>query len=165
MSIRTSDLCDQFSDQVVICTTAFQSYGIKKAFTGKISTVKIYSNDNQIFMEAIEQVTPGTVLVLDGAHNLAPCAWMGDRKAGIAASRGVTGIIINGLVRDIEGLAYLDIGVLALGSHPLSSRFVKKEQRGVRDVILDFGNVDWVPGHYVYADQDGVVISEKELSV
>lgn len=164
MGIKTSDLCDRFPGQVDVCTTAFHSYGNKKAFTGKISTVKIFSNDNQIFMEAIEEVSPGTVLVLDGAH-LAPCAWMGDRKAGIAASRGIAGIIINGLVRDIEGLAHLDIGVLALGSHPLSSRFVKKEQRGVRDVILDFGNVDWVPGHYVYADQDGVVISEKKLSV
>lgn len=164
MGIKTSDLCDQFSGQLQICSTAFQSYGNKKAFTGKISTVKIYSNDNQIFMEAIEQVPPGTVIVLDGMH-LAPCAWMGDRKAGIAASRGVAGIIINGLVRDIEGLTNLDIGVLALGSHPLSSRFAKQEQRGVRDVILDFGNVDWIPGHYVYADQDGVVISENELRV
>jgi regulator of ribonuclease activity A len=162
MNIKTSDLCDRFSDQVNICTTAFQSYGKLKAFSGKISTVKIFSNDNQIFMEAIEQVPPGTVIVLDGAH-FAPCAWMGDRKAGIATSRGVAGIIINGLVRDIEGLANLDIGVLALGSHPLSSRFAKTEQRGVRDVILDFGDVDWVPGHYVYADQDGVLVSAKEL--
>ncbi|SDI83522.1 ribonuclease E activity regulator RraA [Paenibacillus naphthalenovorans] len=164
MSIKTSDICDQFADQIQICSTAFQSYGNKKAFTGKISTVKLYSNDNRIFMEAIEQVPPGTVIVLDGIH-VAPCAWMGDRKAGIAASRGITGIIVHGLVRDIEGLANLDIGILALGSHPLSSRFVKKEQRGVRDVILDFGNVDWVPGHYIYADPDGVVISEKELRV
>jgi regulator of ribonuclease activity A len=162
MAIKTSDLCDRFPDQVHVCTTAFQSYCKKKAFSGKIATVKIFSNDNQIFMEAIEQVEPGTVIVLDGAH-LAPCAWMGDRKAGIAAARGVAGIIINGFVRDIEGLANVELGVMALGSHPLASRFAKKEQKGVRDITLDFGNIDWVPGHYVYADQDGILVSEKQL--
>jgi regulator of ribonuclease activity A len=162
VNIKTSDLCDSFSDQLSICTTVFHSYGKKKAFSGKISTVKIFSNDNDVFMEAIEQVPPGTVIVLDGAHSTA-CAWMGDRKAGIAVSRGIAGIIINGMVRDVEGLAKLDIGVLAIGSHPLSSKMAKKEKKGVRDGILDFGNVDWIPGHYIYADLDGVVLSEKEL--
>jgi regulator of ribonuclease activity A len=163
VKIKTSDLCDSFSDQLSICTTVFHSYGKKKAFSGTISTVKIFSNDNDVFMEAIEQVPPGTVIVLDGAHST-PCAWMGDRKAGIAASRGIAGIIINGLIRDVEGLAELDIGVLAIGSHPLSSKMAKKERKGVRDGILFFGDVDWISGHFVYADLDGVVLSEKELN-
>ena len=162
--IKTSDLCDQFHQELYICDKSFQSYGKRKTFSGPITTVKIYDNHNEAFMNAIETVPAGSVIVLDGILPK-PSAWMGDRKAGIAANRGIAGIIINGFVRDIEGLAKLDIGVLALGSHPLSSRFAtKKEKDGVREVILDFGGIDWTPGHYVYADLDGVVVSPVNFS-
>lgn len=162
--IKTSDLCDQFYQELYICEKSFYSYGKRKTFSGPITTVKIYDNHNETFMKAIETAPPGSVIVLDGILSK-PCAWMGDRKAGIAANRGIAGIIINGYVRDIEGLSKLDIGVLALGSHPLSSRFAtKKEKNGVRDVTLDFGGIDWTPGHYVYVDPDGVVVSETNYS-
>lgn len=165
MSVKTADLCDKFHQQLNVCEISFKSYGKRKIFSGPITTVKIYDNNNEIFMEAIENVAPGSVIVLDGVLSK-PCALMGDRKAGIAASRGISGIIINGCVRDVEGLANLDIGVLALGSNPLSSRFqTKKEKKGLRDVVLDFGGVDWTPGHYVYADDDGTVVTPKPLEV
>lgn len=163
MSLRNADLCDQYHQDLSICNKPFKSYGKKKVFSGPIETVKIYNNDNAIFMEAIESVKAGSVIVLDGVLSR-PCAFMGDRKAGIAASRGIAGIIINGYVRDVEGLADLDIGVMALGSHPLSSKNVAiKNNKGLRGTVLDFGGIDWTPGHYVYADEDGIVVSPKNL--
>jgi regulator of ribonuclease activity A len=163
MSFQTADLCDQFFQDLDICNSSFKTYGNRKSFSGPITTVKIYDNDNEIFMEAIESVRPGSVIVLDGVLSK-PCAFMGDRKAGIAASRGISGIIINGYIRDIEGLAKLDIGVLAMGSHPLSSKNVaRKNKKGLRDVVLDFGGIDWTPGHFVYADEDGVVVSPRKF--
>ncbi|MGG3924311.1 S-adenosylmethionine--2-demethylmenaquinone methyltransferase, partial [Geobacillus thermodenitrificans] len=33
-----------------------------------------------------------------------------------------------------------------------------------RDVALEFGGVRWEPGAYVYADADGVVVANKDLS-
>nr|WP_170972115.1 ribonuclease E activity regulator RraA [Bacillus yapensis] len=162
--MKTSDLCDQFHRELYICEKVFKSYGKIKTFSGPITTVKIYDNHNEVFMKAIEIAEPGSVIILDGIQSK-PCAWMGDRKAGIAANRGIAGIIINGYVRDIEGLANLDIGVLALGSHPLSSRFAtKKEKDGIRDTTLDFGGIDWTPGHYVYVDSDGIVVSAINFS-
>ena len=161
--MKTADLCDKYFDKLVVCEAKLQSYGGKKAFSGPITTVKIAENNNEAFMEAIETAEPGSVIVLDGVLRQ-PCAWMGDRKAGIAADRGIAGIIINGLVRDIEGLAKLDMGVLALGTHPCPSRHkANKASAGERDVTLYFGGINWKPGDYVYADSDGVVVSSKKF--
>ncbi|MCM3716493.1 ribonuclease E activity regulator RraA [Halalkalibacter oceani] len=164
MQVSTPDLCDQYLDEVSISETRWQSYGGRKAFSGPITTVKIFDNNNRKFMEAIETAEPGSVIVMDGIFSK-PCAWMGDRKAGIAAGRGIAGIIINGYVRDIEGLEKLDMGILALGTHPKASRFATEGKReGERDLTLTFGQIDWVPGHYVYADQSGVLVSEKKYN-
>ncbi len=39
----------------------------------------------------------------------------------------------------------------------------KKEGKGETEVPLHFGVIDWIPNQYVYADEDGVVVSEKRL--
>ncbi len=88
------------------------------------------------------------------------CALVGDKLADIAASRGLAGIIVNGCVRDARELAGIEVGVLALASHPLRSR---KEGGGGRDETVEFGGVTWTPGHHVYADEDGIVIASQEL--
>lgn len=161
MNINTPELCDLYLNELMIAESSLKSYGGKSSFYGPITTVKIHDNHNEKFMEAIESASPGSIIVLDGDRS-EPCAWMGDRKAGIALKRGISGIIINGFVRDIDGLASLDMGVLALGAHPRASRFTtKKEKEGERDILLKFGQVDWIPGHFVYADKSGVVISKQ----
>ena len=38
-----------------------------------------------------------------------------------------------------------------------------KEGKGERNISLHFGQVEWNPNEYVYADEDGVIISEKSL--
>ncbi|MFD1707419.1 ribonuclease E activity regulator RraA [Siminovitchia sediminis] len=157
-TFKTADLCDDHSEQLQICSTVFQSYGKRTRFYGKIETVKVLE-DNVLVLEAIESVAPGSVLVVDGEGSR-QCALMGDRLAGIAASRGLSGVIIHGCVRDSGALAVLDLGILAVGTHPLKS---KKEGKGERDTLLNFGGVTWRPGEYVYADRDGVVISKDPL--
>ncbi|GKV57901.1 hypothetical protein NCCP2222_38480 [Sporosarcina sp. NCCP-2222] len=49
---------------------------------------------------------------------------------------------------------------MAIGTNPIRS---KKEGKGDRDVPLQFGEVDWTPGHFVYADEDGVLIASRNL--
>jgi regulator of ribonuclease activity A len=54
----------------------------------------------------------------------------------------------------------MDIGVKALGTHPLKS---VKRGVGERDVAVRFAGVNFLPGSYLYADEDGVVVGEQEL--
>ena len=156
--IKTTDICDEFAGSVQVCKPMFTSYGAVESFHGAISTVRVHE-DNVLVRDALEEVAPGHVLVVDGGGSMR-CALVGDKLAGIAASRGLVGIIVNGCVRDARELAGIEIGVLALASHPLRSR---KEGVGSKDVTVEFGGVTWTPDHYVYADEDGIILASKGL--
>ncbi|MFC4766827.1 ribonuclease E activity regulator RraA [Effusibacillus consociatus] len=158
MSFKTADLCDEFHEELQICETSFISYGGRKRFSGPIVTVEVL-DDNVLVRQAIETVPPGSVLVVDGKGSRR-CALLGDMLAALAVSRGLAGVILNGCARDVADIAELQLGVFALGSMPLKS---KKEGKGKRDVVLKFGGVEWTPGHYAYADEDGVVIASRPL--
>ena len=156
--IKTADLCDSFPETVQVCKPMFTSYGSVTGFDGPISTVRVYE-DNVLVREALEDLAPGSVLVVDGGGSRR-CALLGNLLASIAASRGLAGIIINGCVRDSRELAGIEVGVLALATSPLRSR---KQGEGQRDVPARFGGLAWVPGQYVYADEDGVVVTDGML--
>lgn len=157
---KTTDLCDEYSDQLSICELTFNSYGSKKMFAGRIVTVDV-TDDNTLVRESLETIPAGSVLVVNNGGSR-KCAMLGDRLAAIAVSRGIKGVIINGCIRDSRDIAGMDVGVFALGTMPLKSR---KLGNGTTNISLHFGGVTWTPGHYVYADEDGVVISETPLSL
>jgi regulator of ribonuclease activity A len=68
--------------------------------------------------------------------------------------------VIFGAVRDVEALAGMDLGIRALAAIPL-----KTDKRGVgeRDVAVRFAGVDFVPGHHLYADGNGIVVATSGL--
>lgn len=158
MDFKTADLCDEYSKELLVCQQEFKSYGKKGKFSGPISTVRVFE-DNVLVKEALESIPEGNVLVVDGGGSKR-CALMGDRLGEIAQSRNLAGVIIYGCVRDAVDLGSLETGILALGSNPLKS---KKEGKGDRDIPVTFGGIDWKPGDYVYADEDGVVVAGKKL--
>lgn len=155
---KTTDLCDEYSNELQILGSCLKSFGKKTSFSGPIRTVKVFE-DNVLVKRSLETIPAGSVLVVDGGGS-ERCALMGDRLGEIAVNRGLAGVIINGCVRDSAELAGLEVGILALGTNPLRS---KKEGRGETNISLSFLNVDWNPGHYVYADEDGIVIAERKL--
>lgn len=155
---QTADLCDEHADSLQICGIRFRSYGKKKQFYGKIETVKLL-DDNVLLVEALENADEGSVIIVNNV-GFNDCALLGDRLANIALSRNLSGIIINGYVRDSAELAQIDVGIFALGTYPLRSN---KEGLGNRNTKLQFGNVEWRPGEFVYADEDGVVLSKNQL--
>lgn len=156
--VKTTDLCDDFPESVEVCEPIFGSCGAVGAFHGPISTVEV-REDNVLVERALEDVAPGTVLVVDGGGSKR-CALLGDRLASIAASRGLAGVIVNGCVRDSAELSEIGVGILALATHPMRSN---KEGRGRRGAPVEFGGVTWTPGHHVYADTAGVVLSAAAL--
>ncbi len=158
VAFKTADLCDDYSEELSICELAFTSYGKQKSFYGPIATVRVHE-DNVLVKQALETVEEGTVLVVDGAGSR-KCALMGDMLGEIAQSRKLAGIIINGCVRDVAELAKTDVGIFAIGSNPLKSI---KKGLGDRDVTVTFGGIRWEPGHYAYADEDGVVVCKRNL--
>jgi regulator of ribonuclease activity A len=158
MSFKTADLCDEYPDSLQICEPGFSSFGGRPRFFGQISTIKCFE-DNSLVREAVAEPGEGRVLVVD-AGGSRRCAMLGDLLAAKAAAKGWSGVLMYGLIRDSAEIADMDLGVKALGTHPLKS--VKKGV-GERDVVVHFAGVTFVPGEYLYADEDGIVCSDAAL--
>ncbi len=158
MSIHTADLCDTFDDQVSVVAPMFASFGGRKSFGGPISTLKLFE-DNALVRKALETPGKGRVLVIDGGGSMR-CALVGDQLAELGVKNGWAGILVYGCVRDSKAIGGMALGVFALGTHP---RKTVKRNTGEVDVPVTFGGVTFTPGHHVYADDDGVIVSAAAL--
>lgn len=156
---KTADLCDDHADSLSIAQPLFQDYGKNISFSGQISTVKCFE-DNSLVRKQLEQAGNGRVLVVDGGGSTR-CAMVGDILAQMGADNGWSGIIVYGCIRDSGVIATINLGVKAIGTLPLKS--VKKGE-GEIDMTVHFADVDFNPGDYVYADEDGIVISKVALT-
>jgi len=155
----TPDLYDDFEDIVTTCSLQFRDFGGKKQFSGKIRTVKC-RNDNQLFRTLMDEPGNGAVAVVDGGGST-EVALIGDIIAAKAARNGWSGVVINGAVRDVGDLSEIAIGIKALGVNPAKS--IKKGE-GTVDVMLHFGGARFEPGHWIYCDENGVLIAPKAIS-
>jgi regulator of ribonuclease activity A len=158
MSFVTADLIDAHGDALESCTTQLRQFGGRKSFHGPIRTVKTYE-DNTLVKDVLSQPGNGAVLVVDGGGSLRR-ALLGDVIAKIAVDNKWAGIVVWAAVRDVAALAGMDIGVKALGSNPRKS---VKQGMGYVDVELLFGEARFTPGHWLYSDEDGIVVSRTKL--
>jgi regulator of ribonuclease activity A len=159
MTFATADLYDEFEEKLQIATPMFNDYGGNLKFSGPASTVRVFE-DNSLVRTALEEPGEGRVLVVDGGASL-KCALLGDMLAELGKDNDWAGIIVYGCIRDSAVIANIGIGVKALNSNPRKS---VKKGIGERDVSVSFADVIISPGDYIYADEDGFVISEDDLA-
>jgi len=158
MTIMTADLCDEFAADIQVAEPVFQIYGSRRGFGGQVVTLRVFE-DNLLVRSALEEAGNGQVLVVDGGASRS-CALLGGDIARLACGNGWSGVIINGCIRDRLEIDATDIGVRALDTCPRKSR---KQGLGERDVDLCFAGIDITPGDYIFADEDGVVVSARDL--
>ena len=102
----------------------------------------------------------GRVMVVDGGGSMRR-ACLGDMLAEQASVNGWSGLLIYGCIRDVDEIRATDIGVQALGVHPM-----KTEKKGIGEigVPVNFGGVTFRVGDYVYADNNGVIVAPRHLT-
>lgn len=155
----TTDLCDAHPDDARAVAPIFRDFGGIVAFSGPIATVKAHE-DNVLVRQALEEPGNGRVLVIDGGGSLR-CALLGSNLAALGVKNGWSGILVHGCVRDSKELRGASIGIKAIATHPVRSA---KKGDGSRDVPVTFGGVTFRPGEQIYADEDGVIVSARELT-
>lgn len=153
-----ADLYDDYGDISQTCSTQFQDYGAIRRFSGPIRTVQCF-RDNQLFKELLNQPGNGAVVVMDGSGSL-ESALMGDMIAASGLKNGWAGVVILGAIRDSVAIGKMDFGVKALGVNAAKSN---KDATGKVDVVVEFGGVRFEPGHWVYCDEDGILVAPREL--
>lgn len=156
--MRTTDLCDEHGDALRVLEPLYRDYGRRRAFHGRVRTLRVFE-DNALVREALESAGSGDVLVVDGGGSLR-VALVGGNLGKLAEQNGWAGIVVHGAVRDASELVACNLGVKALGTIPRRS---VKGGTGERDVALTFAGVTLAPGDWLYADDDGIVVSESAL--
>jgi len=158
MTFKTADLCDDHEGKVSVAEPLFADFGGNISFCGKIFTIKCFE-DNSLVREAQKTPGEGRVLVIDGGGSIRR-ALVGDLLAQAGADNNWSGIVVNGCIRDSEVIATIKIGCKALGTLPMKT---DKKGIGEQDLSVHFADVDFVPGHYLYADEDGIIVSADNL--
>jgi regulator of ribonuclease activity A len=155
---KTADLCDEFATELQIAEPVLRDFGGRVEFRGLIVTIKV-DDDNTSVRALLETPGDGRVLVIDNGGSLR-CALVGDQLGELACRNAWTGIIVNGCIRDSVELGRLPIGIKALAAMPLRSN---KRAPGQLDQPVQFAGVTFSPGHYLYADADGMVVASRPL--
>lgn len=158
MRFSTADLYDAHEGDVQVVNAFLQDFGQKTHFFGPISTVKCFE-DNSLVRAALEEPGKSRVLVVDGGASIR-CALVGDKLAAIGIKNGWEGLIIYGCIRDSAVISSMSIGIKALGTNPRRS---DKKGEGERDIVLNFADATFNPGEYLYADEDGILLSPVRL--
>ena len=155
----TPDLCDQYPELVQAVEPMFSNFGGRESFGGQVVTVKCFE-DNSRVKELVSTQGEGRVMVVDTGGSMRR-ACLGDMLAEKASANGWSGIIIYGCIRDVDEIMATDIGVQALGVHP-----IKTDKKGIGeiDIAVTFGGVTFNSGDYVYADNNGIIVSPEKLS-
>jgi len=135
------------------------NFGGREQFCGQITTIKCFE-DNSLVKQLVGTSGEGRVIVVDAGGSLRR-ACLGDMLAEQAASNGWAGLIIYGCIRDVDQIRATDIGVQALGVHPM-----KTDKKGVGElnIPVTFGGVTFAPKDYVYADNNGIILSAEPLA-
>lgn len=101
----------------------------------------------------IDLLQPGDVVVVDLFGKIEKGTFVGDNLATAVFSATKTGMVIDGGIRDLEGIFPLEMGAYFRGAHPSA----------IRDVILTginvpirIGSATVMPGDVVLGDRTGV---------
>lgn len=159
----TADLCDTYLQNdtdvsVQVAQPCLRAYGGISSFCGPIATVQV-QDDNTSVRLRLQEEGNGRVLVVDGGGSL-KCALLGDQLAQLAVDKGWAGVVVYGCIRDSAAIGKMMLGVLALAALPRKS---EKRGPGQHDIAVHFAGVDFTPGHYLYVDTDGILVSATPL--
>ena len=128
--------------------------GVKVA--GPAVTVRITDNDACAMSQALLELYPGAVLVVDmsGDHRHAP---VGAVTAAAATAQGAAGVVVDGVATDILELRATGLPVFARGTSCLTTKRVRSGGSAV-NVPVTCGGIPVNPGDWVLADDNGVIV-------
>lgn len=125
---------------------------------GTASTVETSDGDNFPIHVALYQSKPGYVLIIDG-KNYTERPYMGDLMGATAKAVGLSGVVVDGCVRDRVGLKEIELPIYAKG---FIQRGPSKQGPGKINVPIMCAGVLVYPGDLVVGDYDGVTVVPQE---
>ena len=128
------------------------------AFAGPAVTVKTVPDDNLAVFAAMSVVQTGDVLVV-ATDNWTGSAVMGDLVVTMFKNSGIAGVVIDGAVRDLDGISQVGLPVYARG---LTANSSQKNGPGTIGAEISIGGVIVRSGDIIVGDSDGIAVLSRE---
>ena len=125
----------------------------KQTMAGTAVTARSRGGDNLTYLRALEFCRPGDVLVVDAGGDLNN-AVVGGILSFYAAKIGLSGLVIDGAIRDVAEIRERDFPVYARG---VNHRGPNKDGPGEINVPISVGGMVVNPGDILVGDQDGLL--------
>jgi regulator of RNase E activity RraA len=101
----------------------------------------------------IDQLQPGDVLVVDLFGKVEGGTLIGDNLAYYIMKKTKAGVVVDGGIRDLEGISELDIQIYFRGAHPSA---INNLMLAGFNVPVRIGGATVMPGDVVLGDREGV---------
>ena len=128
---------------------------VGRAVTVKMTAAGQTKSKHHLGMRAISASQRGDVVVVDNGGRTDVSCWGGILANG-AKMRGISGVVIDGVCRDLDDCIDVDFPVFARGTVVATARGRVMEQD--TNVLIQFGGVQVRPGDVVMGDSSGVVV-------
>ncbi len=153
----TTELCDGMTEFRVL-DPAIHRMVTNKKIVGTAFPVEIPAGISGIIPDALLEIKPGQVLVVDAKGFTRQTCW-GDYRSFCASMQKVEGVVIDGAFRDKEGCEEAGVPIFARCTVP---RAGGKDRTGRVNVAITLGDVKIQPGDIIVGDADGVVVVKPE---
>ena len=158
--LTTCDICDACDALSVSAVTsgAMQRVWSCGAICGPIETLKIsQAGQTEIVIGTLQPImsgAPGSILFVDAGGNM-EFNTIGSLASVVALHRGFSGAVVNGCVRDVQGMEAMGFPVYACGTVVASVRGRVGVESVNEPVELNGKQVD--PGWLMAADRNGII--------
>ncbi len=125
---------------------------------GPAVTVWTKPGDILMVLKSVDMVERGDVLLVDGGGR-ADAAVIGDIVGQTLVELGCVGLVVDGAVRDVDGLDATGLPTFARNAHPATG---SNQGPGAVNVTVQCGGVTVRPGDVVRGDASGVVVVPRE---
>ena len=125
---------------------------------GTAITVKAPIGDNLFFHQALDMAEPGDIIVVDGGSGCNR-SLAGEIMLRFACKKGLAGIVVDGCLRDWDGIETLDMPIYAKGVTPQGPF---KFGPGEVNVPIACGGQVVFPGDILVGDKDGIVVIRRQ---
>lgn len=132
--------------------------GVK--LVGKAFTVRTYPGDWAKPVEAIDMAQPFDVIVVD-AGGVPPAVW-GELATHSSIQKNLSGIVIDGAIRDVDSIRQLSFPAFARHVTPTAG---EPKGFGETGIAIRVGNALVSPGDWIVGDESGLTIVPKAKAV
>ena len=130
------------------------------ALCGLAVTVQCRPADNLMVHKALQVATPGDIVVVSTCGNTTSAVF-GELMCTTAAAAKLGGIVVDGAIRDVDGIARLGMPAFSRTVCPGSC---DKDGPGEINVPISCGGAVVSPGDIIVGDADGIAVVPRAMA-